>query len=51
MLNVMFEAITASGIFFILMFALEEKVEKLPKTNRFKRWWRNHVIGEDIYGN
>lgn len=33
-------------LMFISMFAIEKKVSNLPDTNKFKKWWRNNIIGE-----
>jgi hypothetical protein len=36
-----------SLIIFMGIFILEEQlVQKLPEESKFKRWWRNSVIGE-----
>jgi len=36
-----------SLIVIIGMFILEDRlVQKLPNNSKFKRWWRNSVIGE-----
>lgn len=35
-----------SLILFIGFFILEERaINKLSNTNRFKIWWRNHIVG------
>lgn len=31
------------------MFIIEERIEKLPPESKLKKWWRKHLIGEDIY--
>lgn len=28
----------------------DPKIEKLDKNNRFRKWWKDHVVGDDIYG-
>ncbi len=41
------------GIFVILStitILLENIAENLPEDNKFKRWWRDNIIGDDIYG-
>jgi hypothetical protein len=39
--------VSISLIIFIGIFILEEQlVQKLPEESKFKRWWRNSVIGE-----
>ena len=36
-----------SMIVIIGIFVMEEQlVKKMPESSRFKRWWRNSVIGE-----
>jgi hypothetical protein len=35
------------GIVFILV--VESQMEKLSPNNKFRKWWENNVIGEDIY--
>lgn len=35
------------GIVFILV--VESQIERLPSNNKFRIWWKNNVIGDDIY--
>lgn len=34
----------------ILLMIVESQMEKLPPNNKFKIWWKNNIIGDDIYG-
>jgi len=39
-----------ANVLIISMFIVEERIEKLPPESKLKKWWRKHLIGEDIYG-
>jgi len=30
------------------LFVVESEVDRLPNTNKFKIWWRKHMVGEEI---
>ena len=29
---------------------IESQIERLSPDNKFRKWWENNIIGEDIYG-
>jgi hypothetical protein len=43
------------GLFFVcvlgIVFTLvaDFQIERLPPDNKFRIWWKNNVIGDDIY--
>jgi hypothetical protein len=39
--------VSISLVFIFGVFLIEEKiVQNLPKTSRFKKWWRNTIVGD-----
>lgn len=34
---------------FVLLIAGENIAENVPPENWFRKWWRNNIIGEDVY--
>lgn len=39
-----------SGLFFLTLFIGECEALR-NKHPRFTKWWRKHVVGDDVYGN
>jgi hypothetical protein len=50
MINVILWFFFGATVGIILLMVLENQVEDLPPSNKFKAWWRKNVIGDDIYG-
>lgn len=50
MLKWIFLIALIANILIISMFIVEERIERLPPESKLKKWWRKHLIGEDIYG-
>lgn len=50
MLNILATLFGISVAFFVTIIMGENIADNLPPENRFRKWWRNNIIGEDIYG-
>jgi len=50
MIKVLFGLVVFFSVFVILMFILDAKIDALPEKNKFRKWWRDHIIGDDFYG-
>lgn len=40
-------AISLAMLSILGLFIIETEVSRLPDTNKFKIWWRKHVVGEE----
>jgi hypothetical protein len=49
MVNVLIWMFSISVGFFTFMIIGENIAENLPPENRFRKWWRNTIIGDDIH--
>jgi|688.fasta_scaffold2758638_1 hypothetical protein len=36
---------------FVFLIVCENIAENLPPENKFRKWWRNNVIGDDDFDN
>lgn len=34
---------------FVVIIVGENIAENLPLENRFRKWWKNNIVGDDIY--
>lgn len=50
MLNIIAILFGISVAFFTFLIVGENLAENLSPENWFRKWWRNNIIGEDIYG-
>ena len=50
MINIIAILFGTAVVFFTFLIIGENTAENLPPENWFRKWWRNNIIGEDIYG-
>ena len=34
---------------FVFILVVESQIERLSPDNKFRIWWKNNIIGDDIY--
>jgi len=49
MVDILVWAFAICTLTFIVTIVGENIAENLPPENTFRKWWRNNVIGDDIY--
>ena len=49
-MKVLFGIVVFLSVTMILMFLFDKPIHNLPENNRFRKWWKDHIIGDDIYG-
>ena len=50
MINILVWLFGISVVFFTFVMIGENVATNLPPENWFRKWWRNNIIGDDIYG-
>jgi hypothetical protein len=39
--------VTVTVVTWIVFFTVDKRVDKMTESNRFKQWWRNHVVSRE----
>ena len=50
MMNILIWIFAICVLTFTITIVGENIADNLPPENRFRKWWRNNVIGDDNYG-
>ena len=50
MINLILWLFFCSTLGFVFVIVIESQMERLSPDNKFRRWWKNNIIGDDIYG-
>jgi len=50
MLNFLLWGFFTFVILSVILLVTDQQVEKLPSSHSFRIWWKDHIIGDDIYG-